>query len=119
MIAFSVQNVSYPQIQSHILHPCVSGSQQAPACGDFFAATSILRFDSFFTQKRVVVSLTFEVRCQPAACPLLSLEPPPALQRSHRIDQSCQGHFCLASHKLCAMAVTEALPSLRVLQSAF
>ena len=56
-----LQNSSYPQIHSHILHPCVSGNQQSTGCGGFFAATSILRFDSFFTQKRVVVSLTFEV----------------------------------------------------------
>ena len=68
----SLQNASFPQIHSHILHPCVSSSQQQPLCGDFFAATSILRFDSFFTQKLVVVSLTIEV-CSNSSCSVLLL----------------------------------------------
>jgi hypothetical protein len=68
----SLQNASFPQIHSHILHPCVSSSQQQPLCGDFFAATSILRFDSFFTQKLVVVSLTIEVRSN-SSCSVLLL----------------------------------------------
>ncbi len=76
MIWCRVQNATYPQIHSHILHPCVSGSQQSIDCGGFFAATSILRFDSFFTQKRVVVSLTFEV------CATSSQHPAPCLQIS-------------------------------------
>ena len=44
-----------------LLHPCVSQDAGAIGCGEFFSATSILRFQSFFTQKRVVASYTFEV----------------------------------------------------------
>ena len=44
-----------------MLHPCVSDDERSIGCGDFFSATSILRFQSFFTQKRVVASYTFEV----------------------------------------------------------
>ena len=44
-----------------MLHPCVSNDERNINCGEFFSATSILRFQSFFTQKRVVASYTFEV----------------------------------------------------------
>lgn len=48
-----------------MLHPCVSNDERSIGCGDFFSTTSILRFQSFFTQKRVVASYTFEVKLRP------------------------------------------------------
>ena len=48
-----------------LLHPCVSQDAASIGCGEFFSATSILRFQSFFTQKRVVASYTFEVSAPP------------------------------------------------------
>ncbi len=59
-----VQDLEYPQVHRLMLHPCVSNDERSINCGEFFSATSILRFQSFFTQKRVVASYTFEVcRC--------------------------------------------------------
>ena len=63
----------YPQMHRFILHPCASGGAHSVSCGEFSAATSILRFESFFTQKKVVVSFTFEVRSLPGVPnPLIS-----------------------------------------------
>ena len=56
-----MQDLEYPQMHRLMLHPCVSHEGQSSSCGEFFSATSILRFQSFFTQKRVVASYTFEV----------------------------------------------------------
>lgn len=56
------QDLEWPQMHRLMLHPCVSGGSAPAGCGEFFSATSILRFQSFFTQKRVVASYTFEVR---------------------------------------------------------
>ena len=58
----TMQDQLYPEMKRFILHPCVSGSAQRAGCGDFFASTAILRYESFFTQRKVVVSFTFEVR---------------------------------------------------------
>ncbi|CAL5218412.1 g88 [Coccomyxa viridis] len=55
------EDLEYPQVHRLMLHPCVSNDERSINCGDFFSATSILRFQSFFTQKRVVASYTFEV----------------------------------------------------------
>ena len=59
--AACAQTLVYPQMHRFILHPCVSGGTQRAGCGAFFASTAVLRFESFFTQKKVVVSFTFEV----------------------------------------------------------
>lgn len=56
-----MQDLEYPQMHRLMLHPCVSHEDQSLSCGEFFSATSIMRFQSFFTQKRVVASYTFEV----------------------------------------------------------
>ena len=64
-----LQDLEYPQVHRLMLHPCVSNDERSINCGDFFSATSILRFQSFFTQKRVVASYTFEVsQCLGASC---------------------------------------------------
>ena len=60
-----LQDLLYPEMKRFILHPCVSGSTQRAGCGEFFSSTAILRYESFFTQKKVVVSFTFEVRRAP------------------------------------------------------
>ena len=57
-----------------LLHPCVSQDAGAIGCGEFFSATSILRFQSFFTQKRVVASYTFEVGARLLDWSLLHLQ---------------------------------------------
>ena len=61
-----LQDLEYPQMHRLMLHPCVSNEERSIDCGNFFSTTSILRFQSFFTQKRVVASYTFEVRRRPS-----------------------------------------------------
>ena len=68
-----VQDLEYPQMHRLMLHPCVSSEERSINCGQYLSATAILRFQSFFTQKRVVASYTFEVYlhdCQPSLPPL-------------------------------------------------
>ena len=70
-----MQDQLYPEMKRFILHPCVSGGAQRAGCGDFFSSTAILRYESFFTQKKVVVSFTFEVR-HPRPCLRVAYHPP-------------------------------------------
>ena len=60
------QTMVYPQMHRFIMHPCASGGTARAGCGEFASATSMLRFESFFTQRKVVVTFTFEVRPLPS-----------------------------------------------------
>jgi hypothetical protein len=73
LLLLCAQTLVYPEMHRFILHPCVSGGTQRAGCGAFFASTAVLRFESFFTQKKVVVSFTFEVGRPP-----FSLSPSPS-----------------------------------------
>jgi hypothetical protein len=56
-----LQELIYPQLYRYILHPCVSWPGQPNMCGGLHTATGCLRFDSFLTQKNVVIMLIYEV----------------------------------------------------------
>ena len=56
-----LQELIYPQLYRYILHPCVSWPGLPNMCGGLHTATGCLRFDSFLTQRNVVIMLIYEV----------------------------------------------------------
>ena len=58
-----LQEEEFPQLYRYILHPCVTWyhGSKIHSCGGFHTASSVLRWQSYLSQKNVVIMLMYEV----------------------------------------------------------
>ena len=60
---YPLQEEEFPQLYRYILHPCVTWyhGSKIHLCGGFHTASSVLRWQSYLSQKNVVIMLMYEV----------------------------------------------------------